>query len=219
MPQFYEVFQKNSLKLFPKAIEIEAGLKRIDYCKREEAFYWVPFEEVSLRINNLNIKLWPDHLHDYHWENYYIFSENTFQKMEDAFGLKNIKSYPVKIISDFHSDTNHLSNPDYYLLNEIAIIGGNIDYKKSGLTYTVCKECRSIRINTEDIIKAIEQGIGSKLIIDESSWNGQSLFTIGDEKSTRLCCTDEFIRFTSEYHLTNFVFRNLETDKIKYGYR
>ncbi len=204
--EFYEIIHKNSKRIYPRVSMISDGLRRIDYCKTEHDFYWEPYKQIRVNVDKVTDK-WPDHLSDYHWEQYYMFSEKVIQLIEKQ-GYLSLKSFNVFI-------ENAETDASYYLINGLDMKGAEIDYKKSELTYRICKECKTIRIDVESIVKKIKKGIKGNTFL--KNWNGKCVFSIGDEKGWRLYCTNEFINICKQNNLTNISFRNILTDQVTNG--
>ena len=217
-PNFYQIIHSHSLKKYYRIEEICSGLERIDYCKKEEYFFWRPFDTLKIKLMSGFGNEWPDFLHDYHWENYYIFTENFFSIME-KYSILNIKSYPIELKKQ--PALHHINNmPQYYIFDGKRISGPRKDYKKSELPNTSrCQECGRLLISTDDTIEKIHSEDKTGLFIDINSWDGQCLFTLEDEMYSNLYCTDDFIDIVSKNKLTNFAFEHLENEKVRYGYR
>lgn len=213
MLNIYEIVIEKSKSKYPKISQIISGLKKIDYCKSENAFCWVPDSKLEVQLWKNKGQIWPDFLHDYHWHDYYIFSER-FYEMLNSLKYVETKSYGIDFNNDIPDKLKNTKPPKYFVMNTEPLHGAEIDYKKSKLAnYTYCKECKTLRISVDDIVKKINAGIKGGMYIDEKSWDGKELFSIG----RKLYCTKEFIDIIKSNKITNMSFRNIENDKYISG--
>jgi hypothetical protein len=210
---FYKIELLKSKKMYPRIAEIISGLKRIDYCKSEQAFYWIPYEKIFVNLFKKIGEEWPDLLSDYHWEQYLILSERTFDIIQEN-GLPNCKGFKVEIMEPYPEKLLKKDKPDYFVVDGLQLIGAEIDYEKSGLpNYTFCKECGTLRINVDDVINQINNGEKYPTVFKEDSWNGKMLFTVGDEKGYSYYCSEKFLEVVKKNKLTNLRFKTLDSRK------
>ena len=81
--RFYRIDFDQSSSLFYKIYQICSGIKRVDYCSIEKAFYWKPYTDLVVNVDSSKELAWPDYLHDNHWEQYYVFSDLFYEMLAE----------------------------------------------------------------------------------------------------------------------------------------
>ncbi|MCP4138501.1 MAG: hypothetical protein GY754_46515 [bacterium] len=198
--QFYRIIFRNKRDI-ARIEGIESGLKKFN-CPIERNFAWHPVETVRVILRNVG-KKYGETLLDGHYD-YYIISETILSFFEKHGFLTTNETFPVEIIDPLPTRYQNVKQPKYFIIDYRKIQGALLDFKRFPYPWPrYCFWCKSLKFNDSKFMEDIIKQQVKPMYIDEKSWNGRHLFSIGKSQildSPRLYCTELFKeKFETEF--------------------